>query len=192
MARRSKPKATWCKSLSPGCWKNTLAWPSPFKPGLPDPRNGNWLGHLNVTAYQVKQWILDYSGCLQNYKGDKNQKAQTMGAYYENVNNQATLVKSYFPWGEDKSFMEALHTGGGGNLSIQRHAIAGVLNAAQFGPTAFGYTVAEFVAMVNARFGKDAQLQADLEYLGNDRGTASCPGAGSGQNMNWCSILNVS
>src|SRR6185312_5119039 len=38
----SKPQATGCKSLSPGCWKNTRNWPSPFKPGLPNPVDGNY------------------------------------------------------------------------------------------------------------------------------------------------------
>lgn len=182
----SRPAATNCKSLSPGCWKNTLAWPAPFKPGLPDPNTG-WDKQFTVTDANLKSYFKDVAKCSND-----DTTLTNMIVSFRAKNTVATLCTSYFPWAPSgQSFMQALRANGGGNTALLRHAIAAALNAAQFGPVDFGYTVAELVAMVNSRFGKDSQLAADLDYLGNDRGSASCPGAASAGQINWCTILNT-
>lgn len=183
----SKPQATDCKSLSPGCWKTTLSWPLPFEPGLPDP-NTDWSKQFSVSDADLRNFFKNVAKCASN-----DSKLTTLVAKFRSVNSQATICSSYFPWAPSGlSFMQALHANGGDSTALLRHAVAGVLNAAQFGPQAFGYTVAEFIAMVNTRYeSNDPQLTADLDYLGNDRGSASCPGGGTAQHINWCKILNV-
>jgi hypothetical protein len=181
----SKPKAYGCKSLSPGCWKNTLAWPSPFKPGLPDPNTG-WTKQFTVTDAELKYYFKNVAQCTSN-----SSKLTSMVGAFRAYNAQATLCTSYFSWAPSGlSFMQALHAGGGGSTATLRAAVACALNAAQFGKTAFGYTVAEVVAMINSRYGVDSNLDTDLAYLTSDRG-GSCPGAGSGNSINWCTLLNV-
>lgn len=182
----SKPPAYGCKSLSPGCWKNTLSWPSPFKPGLPDPTNG-WATQFTVSDATLKNFFKNTASCTSN-----SYKLNTMVANFRAKNQVATLCTSYFPWAPaGKSFMQALNDGGGGNTALLRMAVACALNAAQFGASAFGYTTAEIVVLINQRFNaNDPTLHTDLSYLTSDRG-GSCPGAGSVNGFNWCSLLNV-
>lgn len=182
----SKPTASGCKSLSPGCWKNTLSWPAPFKPGLPDPVNG-WPTQFTVSDSALKSYFKDTAECTSNAS-----KLTTMVARFRAANQVATMCTSYFPWAPTgKSFMQALNDGGGGNTALLRMAVACALNAAQFGAQAFGYTYAEIVALINQRFNaNDPTLATDLAYLTTDRG-GSCPSPGSVNTFNWCSLLNA-
>ena len=180
----SKPPATGCKSLSPGCWKTTRNWPSPFKSGLPDPTKSNigegWGSQFTVSDAALKTYFKDVARCTTN-----SSKLTTMVANFRAYNTQASMTGSYFPWATNVSFMQAMWNGGGGNTAILRAAVAAILNAQQFGKTAFGYTVAELVAMVNSRIGTDsANLANDLAYLTSDRG-GSCP---QDTSFNWCSL----
>ncbi|HEX2114258.1 MAG TPA: hypothetical protein VHM01_07620 [Alphaproteobacteria bacterium] len=183
----SKPKASGCKSLSPGCWKNTRNWPSPFKPGLPDPTKQNpgdaWNSQFTVTDAALKNYFKNVAQCTTN-----NSKLNDMVAAFRAYNTQASMTGSYFIFGGNKSFMQALWGTGGGDTSLLRAAVACVLNAAQFGKTAFGYSVAEIVTMINDRYDNDKiRLAADLEYLTSDRG-GSCP---QDRPINWCTQLNT-
>lgn len=173
----SKPQATGCKSLSPGCWKNTLNWPSPFKPGLPNPVDGSWTTIPSTAA--LKNFFKNTAKCTNS-----DSTATSMAAKWQAINAQATLCKSYFPWAPSgKTFMQAMQDNSNQTL---RKSVACVLNAAQFGPQAFGYTVAEIVAMINQRVNaNDQTLLTDLDYLTSDRG-GSCPQDG-GQ-INWCVV----
>jgi hypothetical protein len=172
----SKPQATGCKSLSPGCWKNTRNWPSPFKPGLPNPLDGSWFTIPSTS--DLKNFFKNTANCTNS-----NSTAQTMAAKWQAINSQATLCQSYFPWAPNgRTFMQALQDNSNQTL---RKSVACVLNAQQFGQQAFGYTVAEIVAMINARYNKDNMLINDLDYLTSDRG-GSCP-QDSGQ-INWCVV----
>jgi hypothetical protein len=181
----SKPPATGCKSLSPGCWSNTRTWPSPFKPGLPDPTKvppDAWASQFTVTDAALKSYFKDVAQCTTN-----TSKLNTMVAKFRAYNAQATMCSAYFSWAPaGKSFMQALNDTSNQEL---RKSVACVLNAAYFGKTAFGYTVSEIVAMINSRYGVDATLINDLDYLSNDRGSASCPSDGGP--INWCTTLNV-
>jgi len=181
----SKPKASGCKSLSPGCWKNTLAWPSPFKPGLPNPINGSWnISPGNPSATDLKNFFKN--SCTKPWESNRDSKALAMAGKWQTLAGQATLCSSYFDWAPSgKTFMQALQE----NDQKLRKSVACVLNAAQFGKTAFGYTVSEIVAMINSR-GDDPKLITDLDYLTSDRG-GSCPSGGSAQNINWCSVCAV-
>jgi hypothetical protein len=184
----SKPPATGCKSLSPGCWKTTRNWPSPFKPGLPDPTQSNsataWNNQFTVTDTTLKDYFKNVAQCTSN-----SSKLTSMVAAFRAYNAQASMTGSYFSWATNVSFMQALWNGGGGNAAILRAAVAAILNAQYFGKTSFGYTVAELVAMVNSRIGTDsANLANDLAYLTSDRG-GSCPQDGG--SINWCTLLNV-
>lgn len=182
----SKPTASGCKSLSPGCWKNTLSWPAPFKPGLPDPVNG-WATQFTVSDATLRAFFKDTAQCTSN-----SSKLSTMVANFRAANQVATMCTSYFSWAPTgKSFMQALNDGGGGNAALLRMAVACALNAAQFGAQAFGYTYAEIIALINQRFNaNDPTLTTDLIYLTSDRG-GSCPGPGSVNTFNWCSLLNA-
>jgi hypothetical protein len=172
----SKPKAPDCKSLSPGCWKNTLNWPSPFKPGLPNPVDGSWF--TTPSLNDLKNFFKNTASCTSS-----NTTAHNMAVKWQSITSQATLCQSYFPWAPStKTFMQALQDNSDQTL---RKSVACVLNAAQFGQQAFGYTVAEIVAMINSRYGKDNTLINDLDYLTSDRG-GSCPQDG-GQ-INWCVV----
>jgi len=179
----SKPTATGCKSVSPGCWKNTLNWPSPFKPGLPNPINGSWnfsIALNNPSLTQVKDWFKDH--CT----GGNTTKAWTMTNNWQAIVNSATLCTSYFSWAPSgKTFMQALQDNSNQTL---RMSVACVLNAQQFGQTAFGYSVSEIVAMINSRYSKDNTLDTDLQYLTTDRG-GSCPSDG-GQ-INFCTACGT-
>src|SRR5262249_24461536 len=115
--------------------------------------------------------------------------ALAMAGKWQALNNQATQCLSYFPWAPSgpnaKTFQQALLDNRNQQL---RKSVACVLNAAQFGQQAFGYTVAEIVAMINQRVqAGDSTLGADLDYLSNDRGNASCPSDGGGT-INWCTV----
>ena len=172
----SKPQATGCKSLSPGCWKTTLNWPSPFKPGLPNPIDGSWTTIPSASA--LKDFFKNTAHCTSS-----NSTAMSMAAKWQAINSQATLCQSYFPWApSSKTFMQALQDNSDQTL---RKSVACVLNAQQFGAAAFGYTVAEIVAMINSRYNTDNTLINDLDYLTSDRG-GSCP-QDMGQ-INWCVV----
>lgn len=172
----SKPQATGCKSVSPGCWKNTLSWPSPFKPGLPNPVDGSWTTIPTTTA--LKNFFKNTAHCTTS-----DSTATSMAAKWQAINSQATLCQSYFPWAPSgRTFMQALQDTSNQTL---RKSVACVLNAQQFGAAAFGYTVAEIVAMINSRYNKDNTLDTDLTYLTSDRG-GSCP-SDMGQ-INWCTV----
>jgi hypothetical protein len=107
-----------------------------------------------------------------------------MVAKYYLINSTQATKCSYFNFGSaSTTFIQSLWTNPGGDLS---HAIAAVLNAAQFGPTDFGYTVAEIKAKIEAGWGT-AQLSGYLDILGNDRGSAGCP---KDVDINWCSVLS--
>src|SRR5262245_22517116 len=142
----SKPTATGCKSVSPGCWKTTRNWPSPFKPGLLNPVAGSWTTTPTTTA--LKNFFKNTAHCTSS-----DSTATSMAAKWQSINSQATLCQSYFPWAPSgKTFMQALQDNSNQTL---RKAVACVLNAQQFGATSFGYTVAEVVAMINSRYNKD-------------------------------------
>lgn len=173
----SKPQATGCKSLSPGCWKNTLNWPSPFKPGLPNPIDGSWFTIPAASA--LKDYFKNTAHCTSS-----SSTALNMAAKWQSINSQATLCQSYFPWApSNRTFMQALQDNSNQTL---RKSVACVLNAQQFGAAAFGYTVAEIVALINQRVqANDPTLLTDLDYLTSDRG-GSCP-QDSGS-INWCVV----
>lgn len=173
----SRPQATGCKSLSPGCWKNTLNWPSPFKPGLPNPIDGSWTTIPTTSA--LKDFFKNTAHCTAS-----DNTALSMAAKWQSINSQATLCQSYFPWApSSKTFMQALQDNGDQTL---RKSVACVLNAQQFGQQAFGYTVAEIVALINQRVqANDPTLLTDLDYLTSDRG-GSCPQDGG--SINWCVV----
>ncbi len=172
----SKPQATGCKSLSPGCWKNTLNWPSPFKPGLPNPVDDSWTTTPSVAA--LKTFFKSTAKCTSS-----DSTAASMAAKWQSINAQATQCQSYFPWAPSgRTFMQALQDNSNQTL---RKSVACVLNAQQFGAQAFGYTVAEIVALINSRYGKDNTLINDLDYLTSDRG-GSCPQDGG--KINWCVV----
>lgn len=179
----SKPPATGCKSLSPGCWANTRTWPSGFYAGLPDPSKNPsswWVTQFTVTDATLKDFFKNTAQCTSN-----DTKLTSMVAKFRAINAQATLCSSYFPWAPaGKSFMQALNDTSNQTL---RKSVACVLNAAYFGKTAFGYTVSEIVALINSRYGIDNTLINDLDYLTSDRG-GSCP---QDQGINWCTILAV-
>jgi hypothetical protein len=181
----SKPKATGCKSLSPGCWKNTLNWPSPFKPGLPAPPS-DWSKQFTVSDDALKNYLKNTAKC-----STKSSTLSAMVAKFRALNTQATMCSHFFSIpSSGKSFMQALHDGGGGDRALLRMAVACVLNAAQFGPQAFGYTYLEIAYLINTRYSKgDSTLHADLSYLTSDRG-GSCPSGGSVNSINWCSVLS--
>jgi hypothetical protein len=180
----SKPPATGCKSLSPGCWKTTRNWPSPFKPGLPDPTQSNsetaWNNQFTVTDTTLKNYFKNVAQCTSN-----SSKLTSMVAAFRAYNAQASMTGSYFSWATNVSFMQALHNNSNQTL---RKAVACILNAQLFGKASFGYTVAEVVAMINSRYGVDSNLITDLDYLTSDRG-GSCPQDGG--SINWCTLLNV-
>jgi hypothetical protein len=184
----SKPQMSGgCKSLSPGCWKTTRKWPSSFKPGLPDPTKSNpadgWNNQFTVSDSTLKNYFKNVADCTSN-----STKLSTMVGAFRAYNSQASMTGSYFTFGGNKSFMQALHASGGGDASLLRAAVAAVLNAAQFGKTDFGYSVSEIVAMINNRYATDySRLATDLAYLTSDRG-GSCP---QDRSFNWCSLLNV-
>jgi hypothetical protein len=178
----SKPKATGCKSLSPGCWRTTRNWPAPFNAGLPNPINGSWNFNIamnNPSLSSVKDWFKSH--CTNG----NTSKAWTMTNNWQAIVNSATQCSSYFPWAPTgpnaKSFMQALWDN---SDQVLRKSVACVLNAQQFGQQAFGYTVAEIVALINQRH-NDPTFLADLDYLTSDRG-GSCPQDG-GQ-INWCTV----
>ena len=176
----SKPQYTDCKSLSPGCWKNTRNWPSPFNPGLPNPLDGNY---TIPTQAQLQDFFKNKAKCTTS-----DATATAMAIKWGVLNGQATLCTSYFPWAASGlTFMQALQS----NSQLIRKSVCCVLNAAQFGAQAFGYTVAEIVALINQRVqANDATLLADLDILANDRGNPSCPQDGSGT-INWCTVCAV-
>jgi hypothetical protein len=186
----SKPQATNCKSLSPGCWKNTRTWPSGFYPGLPDPVGGTYATCLTVSWTNLKAYFKN----RYNLSGSSgNAKAESMATNFIAHNTYtATKFSAVIPKiVYNGTLMMALHYG---STSDIRHAAACILNAAQFGKTSFGYSVEEFQAMINARY-PSSQLTSDLEWLGNDRGGASCPSDGnadSPSNINWPVVLGVS
>jgi hypothetical protein len=185
----SKPKATHCKSLSPGCWKNTRNWPTPYVPGLPDPVGGTYATMLTVSFTALKNWFKT----RYNLSGTSgNTKAANLAQAFLNHNATATMFSSVVPKIQyNGTLMMALWYGD----TYAKHAGACILNAKYFGASSFGYTVQEFQAMINARYPNDPQLLADLEWLGNDRGSASCPSDGSADspsNINWPAVLNVS
>lgn len=182
----SKPNVTAsCLSLSPGCWKNSLAWPSGFYPGLPDPITGSYFAPYSSDAN-----LLTFFTNACNPK--TTQAGQTRLTAFKAKRDIATLCTAYFPWAPSGLTMkQAMWTGGGGTASLLRHACAGLLSAVQFGEPAFGYTPAAFVQMVNDRYAaNDPQLQADVEWLGGDRGNPQCPNP-KDNNINWCQFLNV-
>jgi hypothetical protein len=174
----SKPQATGCKSLSPGCWKNTLNWPSPFKPGLPNPIDGSWTTTPSVADLQ--NFFKNTAKCTNS-----DTVALNMAAKWQVLAGQATLCQSYFPWAASNlTFMQAEQQQ---SDQLIRKAVCCVLNAAQFGQQAFGYTVAEIVAMINQRVqANDPTLLTDLDYLANDRGSPTCPQEGG--KINWCTV----
>jgi hypothetical protein len=176
----SKPQVTNCKSLSPGCWKNTMNWPSPFKPGLPNPIDGSWT--TIPTATDLKNFFKNTAKCTNS-----DTTALNMAAKWQALAAQATLCQSYFPWAtpSSKTFQQALIDN---SNQLLRKSVCCVLNAAQFGQQAFGYTVAEIVALINQRVqANDPTLLNDLDYLSNVRGSASCPSDGCGS-INWCQV----
>ena len=177
----SKPQATGCKSLSPGCWKSTRNWPAPFNPGLPNPLDGNW---TIPTTIQLQNFFKNTAKCTNS-----DSTALAMAVKWQTLNGQATQCLSYFPWAPSgqnaKTFQQALIDNSNQTL---RKSVCCVLNAAQFGAQAFGYTVAEIVAMINQRVqANDPTLLNDLDYLSNDRGSANCPSDGGG-NIDWCTV----
>jgi hypothetical protein len=182
----SKPQQVTCKGLSPGCWKETLKWPSLCKPGLPDPCGGGWSTHLSVTYSDLKAFF------KQKYKCS-NSTAGSMAQAFKNHNALAGMFSNIVPMipGNGLSMMQALHYGN----EVQKHAAAAFLNAAFFTKAQFGYTVQELHDMIVARYGSDkAQLENDLVWLGGHRG-GSCPQDGDGDKywkIDWPKVLNVS
>ena len=54
----------------------------------------------------------------------------------------------------DKTLLEALETGGGGENALGRHAVAALLNASN-GDVGYYYTVAEVIAIVQGAYAND-------------------------------------
>jgi hypothetical protein len=180
----SKPANVSCKGLSPGCWKATLNWPSLYKPGLPDPCGGEWATMFTVSFDALKQYFKNKYNC-------SNSKAANLAQAFKNHNATATLFNQVVPKiTYSGGLMQALHFGN----ELQRHTASAFLNAAYFSEASFGYTVQQLAAMINARYGKDNQLENDLIWLGGHRG-GDCPQDGDNDKswkINWPQVLNVS
>ena len=114
-----------------------------------------------------------------------------MAQAFKNHNATATMFNSVVPKiTYTGGLMQALHYGN----ELQRHTASAFLNAAFFGEANFGYSVAQLAAMINARYGKDNQLENDLVWLGGHRG-GDCPSDGDNDKswkINWPVVLNVS
>jgi hypothetical protein len=179
----SKPQNVTCKGLSPGCWKETRTWPSPYKPGLPDPTGGEWQTCFSVTFDQLKQWFKNKYNC-------SNTKAGQLAQAFKNHNATATMFNSVVPKiTYSGSLMQAMHYGN----ELQKHTASAFLNAAFFGENLFGYSVSQLQAMINARDGQSS-LTNDLVWLGGHRG-GDCPSDGDNDKswkINWPQVLNVS
>ncbi len=186
----SKPSNVSCNGLSPGCWKTTLNWPSPYKPGLPDPTGGEWSTMFTVSFNDLKAYFKN----KYNLTGTSgNTKAGNLAQAFKNHNVLATMFSSVVPLipGNGLGMMQALHYGN----EVQKHTASAFLNAAFFTQATFGYTVQQLHDMIVARYGTDkAQLENDLVWLGGHRG-GNCPQDGDNDQswkINWPQVLNVS
>ena len=161
----SKPDADLaCRGLTPGYWKtHPESWPA-YTPGPCNPityTGGECSDYSQPTSMELLDAIDD--GILTELEVD-TYNATPKGTLFSSVlgsglaaDPSLTLMQAL--WKEDPSRPRALVA----------HIVAAVMNAIEFGPEQFGYTVAGVVALVDAGIGSPSALTDELAML-NERG----------------------
>ena len=153
-----------CRDKTPGFWKTHPESSPAYTPGPCNPisyTGGECSDYTEPTSLELVNAISD--GVLTELEVD-TYNATPRGTRFSTVFGPGiaaspTLTLMQALWMEDPSRPPALVA----------HCVAAVMNAIEFGPEAFGYSVEGVVALVHAGIGSPSTLTSQLTML-NERG----------------------